>query len=341
VNAPGRHSVAQHAGRRGARRPLRRFTPLAIATSLLLAACSTEIPQNSLDPASPQARSIDDLWWLVFWIAVVVFVLVEVALVVAIVRFRRRRRGPERPVKQVHGNLRLEIVWTIIPVVILAIVAVPTIRTIFELRDTPDPGENALEINVIGHQWWWEFEYPEYGFTTAQEMYIPTDRTVLLNLTSADVIHSFWTPRLHGKRDAVPGRINNLVYFAEEPGDYLGQCAEFCGLAHADMRHMVRAVPPDEFEEWAAKHASPPEIPQVGAAARGWETFNIVCVACHVIGDVGPTVDVTVPIEQRRPGGTTRRSGSCMEPRRSCSSSSEASRRCSSACSWRFPTARC
>ncbi|NQV06621.1 cytochrome c oxidase subunit II [bacterium] len=304
MNGTERHEGRLRVGRRFFRRPTGRFVLFSIAASVLLAACTTDIPQNSLDPASPQARDIDNLWWLVFWIAVVVFVLVEVALVVAIVRFRRRRRGPEREVRQVHGNLRMEIMWTILPVVVLAVIAVPTVKTIFDLREAPTPEENALVVNVIGHQWWWEFEYPELGFSTAQEMYIPAGRSIYLNITSADVIHSFWTPRLHGKRDAVPGRVNNLTYFADEPGDYLGQCAEFCGLAHADMRHMVRAVSAGDFEVWAAKHASLPEIPEEGAVASGWETFNIICVACHVIGDVGPGVDLTVPVADRLPGGS-------------------------------------
>ena len=296
-----RHHEGQTRANRARRRGRTRLVALLGSLAVVAAACSdTAIPQNSLDPASPQARDIDELWNLVFWIAVVIFVLVEAALIFAVIRYRKRRRDPERPVKQVHGNTRLEILWTIIPTIILAIVAVPTLATIFELREEPSPDENALEINVIGHQWWWEFEYPEYGFTTAQEMYVPTGRTIYLNLTSADVIHSFWTPRLQGKRDAVPGRVNNLTFLAEEEGEYLGQCAEFCGLAHADMRHVVVAVSPEEFDAWAEKHATPPEIPTEGPAAAGYETFQVVCTACHVIdGAAGTPVDRTVPLEDR------------------------------------------
>lgn len=280
-----------------------RVIHLALLGSLVLAAAAcgdTAVPQNSLDPATPQARDIDALWSLVFWIAAAIFVVVEAALIFAVVRFRRRRREPDRPVKQVHGNTRLEIVWTIIPTVILAIVAVPTLATIFELRREPADEANALEVNVIGHQWWWEFEYPEYGFSTAQEMYVPTGRTIHLNITSADVIHSFWTPRLQGKRDAVPGRVNHLTFLVEEEGDYRGQCAEFCGLAHADMRHVVRAVTPAEFGAWAGRHATPPQIPADGLGASGYETFRLVCAACHVIdGAAGTPVDATLPLEER------------------------------------------
>jgi cytochrome c oxidase subunit 2 len=282
-----------------------RLALLATAVAgALFAACSTEdptdlgsigvsgdFPQNSLNPAGPQARQIDDLFWLVFWIAVVIFVLVTIALLYALVRYRHRE-GKERPVKQVHGNTKLEIVWTIIPAVVLAVIAVPTVSTIFDLRAEPDPGDNALHIEVIGHQWWWEFRYPDYGFTTANEMHIPTDRPVYLSITSVDVIHSFWVPQLNGKRDAVPGRVNHLTFQADEPGWYLGQCAEFCGLAHADMRHRVRADEPAVFEAWAATQASPAVIPTEGLAADGWETFQLICAACHAVDGTEATVDL-------------------------------------------------
>ena len=267
---------------------------IALAAALIVSACAgpdrlgiesvveSDLPQNSLDPAGPAARSIDNLWWLVFWIATAVFVVVEAALVFAVLRFRRRK-GADRPVKQVHGNTRLEIVWTVVPAVVLAALAIPTIATLFDLRSEPAPEENALQIEVTGHQWWWEFYYPEYGFTTANEMHIPAGRSVYLTMTSDDVIHSFWVPRLNGKRDVVPGRTTNLTLEADEPGIFFGQCAEFCGLAHADMRHRVFAETEAEFESWAAAQAEPVTPPTAGAAAAGWETFQIVCSSCHTI----------------------------------------------------------
>jgi len=253
---------------------------IVVVLAFAAAGCSTELPQNSLNPAGPEARKIDDLFWLVFWIATVIFFLVEGALIYASIRFRRRR-NEEREVEQVHGNVRLEMLWTMIPVVILAAIAVPTVATIFDLRRAPEPGDNALIINVIGHQWWWEFEYPEYGIETANEMHIPIDRTVYLNITSADVIHSFWVPQLNGKRDAVPSRLNHLTLIADDPGEYLGQCAEFCGLAHADMRHKVFAESEADFDAWVAEQQQPAEIPTGGLAAAGWETFQVLCTACH------------------------------------------------------------
>lgn len=267
---------------------------VVLAAMLILSACAgtdrlglesvvtDDIPQNSLNPAGPEARQIDDLWWLVFWIATAVFVVVETALIYMIVRFRRPK-GDDRPVKQVHGNTTLEIIWTVIPAVLLAAVAIPTVATLLDLRSAPEPSDNALEIEVTGHQWWWEFSYPEYGFTTANELHIPAGRLVYLTMTSADVIHSFWVPQLAGKRDLVPGRETNLKIEADEPGLYLGQCAEFCGLAHADMRLRVFASTDAEFEAWALAQNQPASIPTEGAAAAGWETFSVVCASCHTI----------------------------------------------------------
>ena len=241
-----------------------------------------DVPQNALNPAGPYSAKVDSLFWMVFWIATVIFVLVTLALVFAVLRFRERK-GKERAVRQLHGNTKLEIAWTILPAALLAVVAVPTVSTLFEMRSAPDPEDNALEIEVIGHQWWWEFRYPEYGFTTANEMHIPVDRPVYLTLTSADVIHSFWVPRLAGKRDAVPGRESHILMQADEPGTYLGQCAEFCGLAHADMRQRVFAHTPEEFEAWATAQAQPAVVPTEGAALAGWETFQVQCTSCHAI----------------------------------------------------------
>ena len=261
---------------------------------LLLSACSGpdrlgiedmglgDLPQNSLNPAGPDAETIDNLFWLVFWIATGVFVVVEAGLLLIVLVFRRRK-GSDRPVRQSHGNTRLEILWTIIPSVILAVIAVPTVATIFDLRDPPSLSDDALEIEVTGHQWWWEFHYPEYGFTTANEMHIPVDRPVYLTMTSADVIHSFWVPPLNGKRDVVPGRFTNLTLEASEPGIYLGQCAEFCGLAHADMRHRVFAQTPADFEAWAQHMAEPATVPVSGPASAGYKTFVAVCAACHTV----------------------------------------------------------
>jgi cytochrome c oxidase subunit 2 len=262
-----------------------------VAAAVLAAAVAAFAAGGTLGQPSPWEITLqpsaspvmDNITWFhnfLLWIIAAITIFVAILLAIVAIKFNARKNPV--PSKTTH-NTGLEVAWTIIPVVILAVVAVPTLRTIFDLRSEPDPSENALVIDVIGHQWWWEFSYPEYGFTTANEMHIPAGRAVFLNITSADVIHSFWVPQLNGKRDAVPGRWNHLTIEADEPGVYLGQCAEFCGLAHADMRQRVIAETPEDFEAWAQAMTAPATIPTDGLAAEGWATYERVCTACHTV----------------------------------------------------------
>jgi cytochrome c oxidase subunit II len=263
-----------------------------VLPALTLAACVEHVEQDPADggtrpqdfifePIGRYAVEVDRLWWPVFWIAVGVFVLVMGLLLYAILRYRERpdEDPPELP-KQIHGNPRLEAIWTVIPAVILAVVAVPTVRTIFLLAEEP---EDAFIIEVTAHQFWWEFEYPGIdGLVTANEMVMPTGTEVVLRMESTDVIHSFWVPKLTGKQDVVPGHTNTLRLHTDEEGEYLGQCAEFCGLSHANMRMRVLAVSPDEFEAWAAQQSQPQEHP-LGDTERGQEVFAELCVECHQV----------------------------------------------------------
>jgi cytochrome c oxidase subunit 2 len=185
---------------------------------------------------------------------VIVFVLVEGALLVAVFRFRDDEG--RREAKHVHGNTILEISWTIAPAIILVLIAVPTIRTIWEVdRPTTDP--DALLVEAVGRQWWWEFRYPELGIVTANEMHVPVGRTIDLRLTSGDVIHSFWFPRAGGKRDVIPGHENHLWFKMDSVGVFPGQCAEFCGLSHALMKMELVSESPEEFEAWVALQQQP------------------------------------------------------------------------------------
>ena len=258
----------------------------------LVSGCASEdLPQNFLEPTGRVAVEIDALWDLVFPIAVGVFVLVEGTLLFVLFRFRARGTDTSLP-KQVQGNARLEVVWTIIPALILAVIAVPTVQTIFSLAEGPPP--DALELRVIAKQYWWEFEYPEAlgGVVTAGEMYMPTGRPVHLTMESfgqahgdpLGVIHSFWVPKLGGKQDVVPGHVRTLDLIADEPGKYRGQCAEFCGLGHAFMRFAVVVLPPDEFEAWVAQQQEPQGRPDGRLARQGYDLFETAqCVACHAI----------------------------------------------------------
>jgi cytochrome c oxidase subunit II len=232
-----------------------------------LAGCSPEkYPQTALLPLSDFARIGDDVQDVTFYWALGVFILVEGALLYSIFRFRGRPDDPEP--SQIHGNTTIEIIWTLIPALILAAIAVPTVKGIFETNQTP-PG--AMKIEVIGHQWWWEFHYPDAGVTTANEMYMPAGKTVELIINSADVVHSFWPPRFAGKRDVFPGRETRLWWKADSTGLFPGQCAEYCGIQHARMAFHVRSVSPEDFESWIAhmKSLGPKPPPKPAAAPAG------------------------------------------------------------------------
>ncbi|MDQ3571001.1 MAG: cytochrome c oxidase subunit II [Actinomycetota bacterium] len=264
----------------------------AAAAGLLLVACGDQrLTQNTLDPEGPVARKLDNLINPVFLVAGVVFVLVQGLVLYSAIRFRRRSED-EAP-RQVHGNAKMELGWTIAPAVVLLLVSIPTVAVIADINRKPE-GADVVNVNVIGHQWWWEFEYPDRGVVTANELHIPAGRPVNLKLTSTDVIHSFWPPKLAGKLDVVPGKVNFMTVEADEPGTYFGQCAEFCGVSHADMRLRVVAHTSDAFDEWVRTNAAPAERPVTGEAAEGATMFRQKgCASCHTVkgfaaGQVGP-----------------------------------------------------
>jgi cytochrome c oxidase subunit 2 len=257
-------------------------------SALLLASCASQEPQDTLSPLGPVAREQDKLWDLTFLIAVVIFFIVEGLLVYALIRFRDR---PGRQAAQFHGNTKLEVILTVIPSLILAAIAVPTVQTIFEEAETPD---GALQVRVVGRQFWWEYEYLDAGVVSANELHIPTDQPVHLTLdgvaTEVDgergVIHSFWVPRLAGAQDMIPGRTTSVNLQADEPGVYAGQCKEFCGISHANMRLRVIAHEPADFASWLAEQQEEAAPAAGSLARRGEEIFTGVCAACHAIQGV-------------------------------------------------------
>ena len=265
---------------------------LIVALLIALTGCSGPFPQSVLAPRSDFSTSLDHLFTSIFWWAVVVFLIVEALLLFAIARYRARP-GAAAP-KPVHGHTALEIGWTLAPALILVFIAVPTMRTIFETSGNNEP-EGALRIQVIGHQWWWEYRYPTLGIGAANELHVPVRTPIQIELTSADVIHSFWVPRLAGKRDLIQGRTNRIEFRADSSGEYWGQCAEFCGASHANMRLRVVVQPDTAFQAWVDRQRAAPVTPAKGSPAEtGLQVFRrSPCIACHTItgvsqGKIGP-----------------------------------------------------
>jgi len=262
------------------------------ALGLLSTGCAQKFPQDPLRPEGPYADKIDRLWRIVFVPAAVIFFLVMFLVVYVAIRYRSRS-DDDAPV-QTHGNIKLELTWTIIPFVLLLVIGVLTVQTVFEINKIPKG--NVLPVTVTGHQWWWEYRYPTLGITTANELHIPTGKKIPVTLESADVIHSFWPTELAGKVDAIPGRHNHLTLEAVKPGTYLGQCAEYCGLSHANMRLRVIAHTPADFAKWQANQQKPAVIPTDGDAGTGAALFKSKgCSGCHSIngysaGQVGPNL---------------------------------------------------
>jgi cytochrome c oxidase subunit II len=245
----------------------------------------------------PPAEAIGALALIVGGIALLIFIGVEAALVYAAWRYRASRVAG--PVPQIHGNTRLEIAWTAIPILILAAVLVLMIGTMREISASAPPRGGAAAMHVLarGYQWWWEFRYPTASgdVVTANELHIPASTAIDLDLESGDVIHSFWVPELAGKTDLIPGHTNHLRLYASHPGMYSGQCAEFCGVEHAWMRITVVAQSPADFQRWLDGQAAVRTAPSGPATEAGERVFLAnVCVSCHVVrgttagGTAGP-----------------------------------------------------
>lgn len=246
-----------------------------LAIAACLAGCGDRAVQSTLDPATRPAGIIADLWWLMLAVLGAVTAIVFVLLFVAL--FLPRREGAEPPL----GRTRFVVVGGIVvPAVILTGLLIASLWTNLALI-TP---QTRLTIEVTGHQWWWEVRYPESGVVSANEIQIPAGEPVRLVLRSADVIHSFWVPRLNGKMDLMPGHTNEFWLSADHPGIYRGQCAEFCGAQHARMAFNVVALEPAEFEAWIDARRQPPPLPTGRAELRGLQAFfGASCHACHAI----------------------------------------------------------
>jgi cytochrome c oxidase subunit 2 len=270
-----------------------RLAPVLVlaGVAILLTGCGPAIDQpfTTITPQTDKADDIQNLYKITFWAALIVFVGVQVAIGYTALRFRRR--GDERP-EQVHGSRKLEIAWTVIPAVILLVLFIPTAQIIFKHAAAAEV-EDAFRVDVLGKQWWWEISYPnipadpnnaEAGpLTTANEVVLPVGANVVFSLHSNNVIHSFWVPQLSGKMDVVPGHQNLMQFIARTPGDYWGECAEFCGGSHAWMRFKVKILPQEDFDAWVEAWRSPPATdgnPETADVVEVPPAFG-ACLACH------------------------------------------------------------
>ena len=241
---------------------------------------------NIFAPLSTPAEAVYEAALLVLVICAGIFLVVGGLLAYTIIRFRRRPEDSGREPPQVYGSSQIELAWTVVPILIVFVLILVTARTIYDVQGAAPPAD-ALNVTVIGHQWWWEIRYPQLGIVTANELHVPVSeptkrRPTFLTLESADVAHSFWAPQLAGKTDLIPNRTNRMWIEPKQPGTYLGNCAEYCGTQHAHMLLRVIAHPPGEFEQWVAAQRQPPvEDPQVQVGREVF--FSTSCVNCHTI----------------------------------------------------------
>ncbi|WP_145090149.1 cytochrome c oxidase subunit II [Anatilimnocola aggregata] len=266
----------------------------------LLADCVPPENLSIFHPVSPGGRSIVSLSILVLAITGGILLVVGTVLMYCVFRFRTKTFDGHEP-PQVYGSVPIEVAWTAAPAMIVFILVLVTTRTLWEVEiPVPEPvvGDNTLFVTVVGRQWWWEYQYEYYngqklGFTTANELHMPVSeasqqRRVYLTLKSADVCHSFWVPRLAGKTDLIPGRVNSMWLQTEQPGLYLGQCAEYCGTQHAHMLLRVNVESPAEFERWLQQEASVALHVDEATITRGREVFlGLSCINCHAVRGTG------------------------------------------------------
>jgi cytochrome c oxidase subunit 2 len=246
---------------------------------------ATPIP-SIFAPASTPARLIHDFSMFVLAITGIIFVVVSALLVYAVVKFRASAGRADREPAQVYGSTQIELAWTVVPVLVVVVLVAATARVIHAIQDAPQP-PTALEVTVIGHQFWWEYRYPQLGIVTANELHVPVSdparpRPTFLTLMSADADHSFWVPQLAGKTDLIPNRINRMWIDPQRTGLFLGQCAQYCGTQHGKMLQRVSVDSPEDFDAWVKAQQQPTAAdPKADAGRRLFETT--ACINCHAI----------------------------------------------------------
>jgi cytochrome c oxidase subunit 2 len=269
-----------------------------LLAAMSFAACAEGYKASTMvTMTSDFGPDINSLYSMFVWISVVVFVVVEALIIYAVFRFRKKGDEAGLP-EQVHGHTVGEIAWTIAPALIVLFITIPTIKTIFKLAEVPT-GSDTVRVKVIGKQWWWAFEYPDLGVVTANELHLPVGKTAVFEIVSDDVIHSFWFPNAGGKRDATPGHVNTMYFTPVQKGEFYGQCAEFCGTSHANMRMYLHVESEEDFQQWVEKvKAEAPADVTDAAVVAGRDAFMSNCAACHAVtgvadfGTFGPNLNL-------------------------------------------------
>jgi len=243
---------------------------------LLIAGCGKQTP-TMFSSASSSAKDISTLTYTLFGILAVILIVVWVWLFLAIKRFRKR---PESEASQIRGSRTGEIVWTVIPLIIVGVLFYLTLHTTNQILGQ----RSSAAVTVTGHQWWWEFSYPQGGFKTADELHLPVDVGTSASILSADVMHGFWIPQLGGKVDAIPGHVTKTTVTPTATGTYIGECSEFCGMEHHDMRFLVVVQSAQDYAAWYANQQTPAAPPSGALAQAGAKLIaSLQCSSCHMI----------------------------------------------------------
>lgn len=268
----------------------RALCAVAFLVTVSVNCVAAESPTNIFTPAATPAHSIFDLSMLVLGVTLVIFLVVAGLLLYALIRFRQRPEDSNREPAQIYGSNQIELSWTVIPILIVVTLFLATTRVILGTQAIPKP-DSAMNVTVIGHQFWWEYRYPQLGVVTANELHIPVSdpahpTPTYLTMSSADVAHSFWVPRLAGKTDVIPNKINTMWIDPQQPGLYLGQCAQYCGTQHAKMLLRIYAQTPADFAAWVNQQRQPAvqDFAANPIAAEGQNVFmRNACINCHAI----------------------------------------------------------
>jgi cytochrome c oxidase subunit 2 len=266
------------------------FSNRGCGVSLFIDTAFAQLPTNIFDPAATPAHSIFNIAMFVLSITLVIFLIVAGLLVYALIRYRSRPEDSDREPAQIYGSNQIELSWTVIPILIVVTLFLSTTRVILGTQSIPKP-DSAFNVTVIGHQFWWEYRYPTLGVVTANELHIPISdpanpTPTYLIMSSADVAHSFWVPRLAGKMDVIPNKVNTMWLDPPQAALYLGQCAQYCGTQHAKMLLRVYAQSPADFAAWVSQQKQPGRQDFAGdpAATEGQEVFmHNACINCHAV----------------------------------------------------------